>query len=817
MAAAPCAVGSSVGFDNLCTVMPSVVTTTIRARCEDCPSDSHSYPSSIWLEGYESAKSVTVYGDWDEWEAEVELERVGSGWKLGHTSSIRPIVGKTEYKFFVNQVGWVVERSVGMTSGVCGNNVYGTSSRFSDVKRQFLEIHEMCRDNFFFSEIINGNVLVVKRLNNVGEGYVWLIRFGFVPSLESTCEIEIEARVEAVSLAVSLERRPGSANTDNLLGTHFDHTVVFWSERQLGFECLSDDGPSWKYALQVPQYGVVVVKVKPIEAIERIQRISSSEIPVDEVKTPRDLSFLLFGCEAEEPVYDVPGGMGKLIFAGLCGIINAISDSDFLASPLAQNIRQGDWLFDFSCNRLAERFPRLHGWLTEQVRPWYVEIPTGLKPKWFEYIFRQVVSKWNDLDPVRLATLQFTVRETVAAGLPHFASGYMRCWGRDTFIAFPGLFLATKRFDEAKACLWAFARVVRHGLIPNLFDDGINPRYNARDAVWCFLNSVRKYIEISGDDNVLTEVVELKYADRAFSPGVEVSIVNARSAIALGEVVEGILLSHLEGIDFVEENAGPQIDEHMSDKGFRVCVRVDKGTGLVIGGNEWNCGTWMDKMGSVEGVNRGIPATSRFGANIEINGLALAVLDFFSARLLASSVKLRQWSDALSSSWEKEFWNDSSGWYNDTIRGDPKGGKLRPNGLFALSQIPLQCVDRNHVTVYILKCEESLLGPLGMRTLAATDSDYNGWYDNSDASGGYNYHNGPEWVWLTGHYLMAARRFKVFSETELMKVAARLDQHLKSSQWRSLPELTNMNGAFCQHSCPSQAWSVCCFLEFQTS
>ncbi|XP_073971734.1 glycogen debranching enzyme isoform X2 [Rhodnius prolixus] len=607
------------------------------------------------------------------------------------------------------------------------------------------------------------------------------------------------------------------------------------------------------------------------------------------------MNHILYKCSEEEEggSYDVPN-FGKLVYCGLQGIMSVLEKvfkNEDIGHPICDNIRNGPWLGEYTVNRLKRvRATSKLGQLIEENLKLVEQLPRGYRP-WgiyrvlsqvYQAVIRSLMLLMSDfikngdeftkelalisiqmcgavasapLPPLseRISPPKLDARKpsvTLAAGLPHFATGYMRSWGRDTFISLRGLLLITGRFDEARYLILGYGACLRHGLIPNLLNGAdLNPRYNCRDAVWWWLHSIKEYCKMVPDGyNILNEPVNRLFPnDDAEKPEFQEQI--------LHDVMQEALNAHFQGLCFRERNAGLAIDQHMTSNGFDNQIGVHPKTGFVFGGNQWNCGTWMDKMGSSnEAGTLGRPATPRDGAAVEIVGLSMAIVSWLDSvsphqyphigvtRVTKSGETIswtwEDWVNRIKSNFETEFYipleerrdtkneNDKyvhkRGIYKDTCGASQPWSdyRLRPNFLVAMVVAPNLFSPSNARTS--LDTASILLGLLGLKTLDPDDLAYCGNYDNSNQSSdfrvahGYNYHQGPEWLWPTGYYLRSLLKTCEHSSDSVEKTRkwlGRLWSTLRSSDWHGLPELTNENGAHCPDACPTQAWSAASILE----
>lgn len=633
--------------------------------------------------------------------------------------------------------------------------------------------------------------------------------------------------------------------------------------------------------------------------------------------TLADLNRVLFRVDCEEKAENRGGGTyklasGNLVYCGLQGFISLLSEIRYkndLGHPLCDNLRVGDWMMDYITNRLAQEH------CTLALSEWFNKLFTGVKklPRYlvppyfdavvtgaFSVLLEEVWQKMSDfvkhgpilvrelalasvmlggwvpgaslpalspslvppLPPHRINEITGRREEicvTLAAGLPHFATGYTRNWGRDTFIALRGLFLLTGRHEEARYIILAYAGCLRHGLIPNLLDKGTFARYNCRDAIWWWLQCIQEYCkEVPNGYLILKDKVSRLYP-KDDSPPQEPGAYE----MPLEEVIQEALQRHFEGVAFRERNAGHQLDCHMVDKGFQVTFAVNPMTGFVYGGNIHNCGTWMDKMGSSEKAgNKGKPATPRDGSAIEIVGLCKSALRWLDKMYkdgyypynavekcdygIKTVMTFEQWGALIKTNFETCFWVSEQGQpiskedphpelihrrgiYKDTyLASQPWADyQLRPNFCIAMVVAP-ELFTVEHAWTALTNARNILLGPFGMKTLDPNDLNYNGYYYNNDDSydykvaHGFNYHQGPEWLWPVGYYLRARLKFArklgnvgalkaTLAETK--EILANSYQLLQSTPWRGLPELTNRNGEHCPDSCPVQGWSHATLLE----
>ena len=607
-----------------------------------------------------------------------------------------------------------------------------------------------------------------------------------------------------------------------------------------------------------------------------------------------DLNFLLYRCDAEERdsskgrdgVYNIPGH-GPLVYAGLQGwwsVLEPIVRSNNLGHPLCSHLRDGQWALDFLVGRI-ERISKQEGYSRlQKPAQWLKErfdavrnIPSFLLPRYFALIVQiaynaafntaielmspSIQKSQEFVQNLAMVSIQQTgyvksgslwpVKSvpSLAAGLPHFSVEWARCWGRDVFISLRGLFLCTGRYEEAKEHIKAFGSVLKHGLIPNLLSSGAAPRYNSRDSPWFFLQAIQDYTQIVPDGiSVLKEKVPRRFLpyDDTWFPHDDPRAYSKESTIE--EIIQEILQRHASGLSFREYNAGPNLDMQMKPEGFQIDIKVDWKTGIIFGGSQSNCGTWMDKMGESERAgSKGVPGTPRDGAAVEITGLSYSALKWvaelnkagkyqFSGVDTDQGEKLTfsEWAERIKANFEKAYWVpldpkddidddvdpkiiNRRGIYKDLYRSgkEYEDYQLRCNFPIAMTVAP-DLFSPDKALIALKAADDFIRGPTGMATLDPSDLNYRPYYNNSEdstdfaTSKGRNYHQGPEWLWPTGFFLRALLKFDLMRQDSaagrlesFQQVTRRLagcKQAIKDSAWKGLTELTNKDGAYCADS-----------------
>jgi predicted glycogen debranching enzyme len=379
-------------------------------------------------------------------------------------------------------------------------------------------------------------------------------------------------------------------------------------------------------------------------------------------------------------------------------------------------------------------------------------------------LLREVGLDNSALDPLIIAADTF-VCDGPRKGTKVITAGYhwFGMWGRDALVALPGLTLATKRFEDARAVLSTMAMYASEGMMPNrLSEDRNDPEYNSVDASLWFFYAVHKYLEYTGD-----------YA-----------------------FVERELLSVLTGI------------LHHYTVGTRFNIREEP-DGLIAFANSDISITWMDVR--VEGK----PLIQRQGKVVEVNALWYNALKIMAA--IAEKLNMGKEADLYNKraektkrSFQKAFWNEEGGCLYDWVDGKQKDATFRPNQILAVS-LPYSVLPKTLEKQILGKVDAELLTPFGLRTLSPGDSRYQGVYRGGVETRDNAYHQGSVWAWLIGAYVDAF--VKVHGATPetretCEKIFMCFIEHLRQAGLGTIAEIFDGNPPYHPRGCVSQAWSV---------
>jgi predicted glycogen debranching enzyme len=292
-------------------------------------------------------------------------------------------------------------------------------------------------------------------------------------------------------------------------------------------------------------------------------------------------------------------------------------------------------------------------------------------------------------------------------------------WGRDTFIALPGLTLPFGEYKTFKAIVDTQIARLKQGIFPNTGneDDAV---YNTVDASLWFFRALQLYCKKTKN----TSMIWKNY----------------------GEIMKSILKFYKEGTLY---------NIHMLPNG------------LIYAGEPGKALTWMDAV-----VN-GKPVTPRIGCPVEINALWYNAVKFTLelAEKEDDTAFVKKWKslpDLISKSFIENFWDKNRGYLCDYVDEGYKDWTIRPNQVIApsLTYTPL---DDEMIASILDIVRRDLFTPRGLRTLAPSHPDYQGKYEGNQEQRDLAYHQGTVWPWLMEHFCEGYVRLHKKSSISFLK------------------------------------------------
>lgn len=347
--------------------------------------------------------------------------------------------------------------------------------------------------------------------------------------------------------------------------------------------------------------------------------------------------------------------------------------------------------------------------------------------------------------------------KTILAGFPWFTD-----WGRDTMIAFEGLTLVTKRFDDAREILESFAKYIKNGLVPNLFPDAnTEPMYNTVDASLWYFQAAYQYLNYTGNK---------------------------------------------EDYDFIKEKIYPKLKEifkaYSTKTDFSIGMDED---GLIFAGDGLDQVTWMDvRVGD-------LVVTPRHGKPVEINALwynALKIMEKLSKYYGEDYEVYRKLSVKVKESFERKFWNEKTQCLYDVV--DENDDKIRPNQIWAVS-LPFSILDKEKEKKIVNTVYKHLYSTYGLRSLSFMDKDFKKQYIGKLIDRDKAYHMGTTWAFLIGGFITAYCKVNNYSKEAISRAKKMCDvfqDTMRDGCINGIAEIFDGETPITGRGCYTQAWSV---------